>query len=106
MLPRSCVHTACSLLGDLKLCVVQPEIKTATDRALHAEFRVDSLATLPPTPCAAPQNSNFKTAQGTSVEQWLAIPPCDLQGPFCRGFEPRHRRPDLTEGHLIVDWLD
>ncbi|GFO00795.1 hypothetical protein PoB_002730000 [Plakobranchus ocellatus] len=21
-----------------------------------------------------------------------------LQGPFCRGFEPRHRRPGLTEG--------
>ncbi|GFO32415.1 hypothetical protein PoB_005892000 [Plakobranchus ocellatus] len=38
-------------------------------------------------------------------------PPRDLQGPFCRGFEPRHRRPGLTEGlkardHLDVDWLN
>ncbi|GFO35805.1 hypothetical protein PoB_006231000 [Plakobranchus ocellatus] len=47
---------------------------------------------------------------GESVAQWLASSPRDLQGPFCRGFEPRHRRPGLTEGpktcdHLVVDWL-
>ncbi|GFN85753.1 hypothetical protein PoB_001225900 [Plakobranchus ocellatus] len=35
---------------------------------------------------------------GASVAQWIANPPRDLQGPFCRGFEPRHRRPGLTEG--------
>ncbi|GFN86752.1 hypothetical protein PoB_001325800, partial [Plakobranchus ocellatus] len=47
---------------------------------------------------------------GAPVAQWLASPPRDLQGPFCRGFEPRHWRPGLTEGlkargHLVVDWL-
>ncbi|GFN94851.1 hypothetical protein PoB_002135700 [Plakobranchus ocellatus] len=35
---------------------------------------------------------------GASVAQWLASPPRDLQGPFCRGFEPRHQRLGLTEG--------
>ncbi|GFN75027.1 hypothetical protein PoB_000153300 [Plakobranchus ocellatus] len=34
----------------------------------------------------------------TSVAQWLASPPRDPQGPSCRGFEPRHQRPDVTEG--------
>ncbi|GFN89509.1 hypothetical protein PoB_001601500 [Plakobranchus ocellatus] len=29
---------------------------------------------------------------------FLASPPLDLQGPFCRGFEPRHPRPGPTEG--------
>ncbi|GFN76912.1 hypothetical protein PoB_000341800 [Plakobranchus ocellatus] len=47
---------------------------------------------------------------GASVAQWLVIPPLDLQGAFCRGLEPRHRRPVLTEGlktwdQLVVDWL-
>ncbi|GFN95799.1 hypothetical protein PoB_002230500 [Plakobranchus ocellatus] len=31
-----------------------------------------------------------------SVAERLASPPSDLQGPFCRGFEPHHRRPSLT----------
>ncbi|GFO15892.1 hypothetical protein PoB_004239700 [Plakobranchus ocellatus] len=35
---------------------------------------------------------------GELVAQWLVSPPRDLQGPFCRGFEPRHRHPGLTEG--------
>ncbi|GFN90415.1 hypothetical protein PoB_001692100 [Plakobranchus ocellatus] len=33
----------------------------------------------------------------TSVAQWLTSPAWDLQGPFCRGFEPRHGRPGLTK---------
>ncbi|GFN86292.1 hypothetical protein PoB_001279800 [Plakobranchus ocellatus] len=34
--------------------------------------------------------------RGASATQWIANPPYDLQGPFCRGFEPRHRRPGLA----------
>ncbi|GFO38937.1 hypothetical protein PoB_006544200 [Plakobranchus ocellatus] len=40
----------------------------------------------------------FLKGLGASVAQWLVSPPRDLQGPFCRGFEPRYRRPSLTEG--------
>ncbi|GFO44980.1 hypothetical protein PoB_007148500 [Plakobranchus ocellatus] len=32
------------------------------------------------------------------VAQWIVNPIRDLQGPFCRGFEPRHWHPGQTEG--------
>ncbi|GFO15430.1 hypothetical protein PoB_004193500 [Plakobranchus ocellatus] len=36
---------------------------------------------------------------GTLLSQVRApLPAPDLQGPFCRRFEPRYRRPGLTEG--------
>ncbi|GFO36418.1 hypothetical protein PoB_006292300 [Plakobranchus ocellatus] len=38
---------------------------------------------------------------GASVAQWLESPPCDLQGTFCRGFEPRNRRPGLAESPKV-----
>ncbi|GFN82635.1 hypothetical protein PoB_000914100, partial [Plakobranchus ocellatus] len=37
-----------------------------------------------------------------SVAQWLASPPGDLQSHLCCEFEPRHRRPGLTEGLKIL----
>ncbi|GFO15778.1 transposable element p transposase [Plakobranchus ocellatus] len=37
-----------------------------------------------------------RSGQGTLVAQWIANPPSDLTGPFCRGFEFCHRRPGLT----------
>ncbi|GFO32420.1 hypothetical protein PoB_005892500 [Plakobranchus ocellatus] len=48
---------------------------------------------------SSPRSLRRACITGPNGMQYLiASPPRDLQVPFCRGFEPRHRRPGLTEG--------
>ncbi|GFO27639.1 hypothetical protein PoB_005414400 [Plakobranchus ocellatus] len=47
----------------------------------------------PPTDSLKRAPADLRSVGGTVASQSS----CDLQGPFRRGFEPRHRRPGLKE---------